>query len=117
MVMVSFGPTGYKVVRLPVVAAVRESSALDLQIFQFGQHHSDEETENVLIPDQIRISKPLDKLDPIQGIQTSHQDADRAAFSGDRCIAVLGVVGVRPDYHAQGRWLANPCPCAYTPMH
>lgn len=43
MVMVSFGPTGYKVVRLPVAAAVRESSTLDLQIFQFGQHHSDEE--------------------------------------------------------------------------
>ena len=117
MVMVSFGPTGYKVVRLPVVAAVRESSALDLQIFQFGQHHSDEETENVLIPDQIRVSKSLDKLDPIQGIQTSHQDADRAAVCGDCRHVALGTARLRPGHDAQGGRMANTCREANRSMH
>jgi hypothetical protein len=47
-----------------------------------------------------------------RGVQAPHQDANRAAQRRDRRHAVLGVARLRPDHHAQGRWLAEPRPAA-----
>ena len=41
-------------------------------------------------------------------IQTKDQDADRPAVRGHRCHVVLGTARLRPDQHAQSRWLAKP---------
>jgi putative transposase len=40
--------------------------------------------------------------------QAPHQDANRAALRRDRGHAVLGPARLRPDHHAQDRWLAEP---------
>ena len=40
-------------------------------------------------------------------VQAEDQNADRAAIGGYRCHVVLGVARLRPDQHAQGRWLAD----------
>ena len=42
-----------------------------------------------------------------RGVQAQDQDADRAAIGGHCRHAVLGAARVRPDQHAQGRWLAD----------
>ena len=43
-----------------------------------------------------------------RGVQAKDQDADRAAIRRHRRHAVLGAARLRPDQHAQGRWLADP---------
>jgi len=40
-------------------------------------------------------------------VQTAHQNSNRAAIRRHRSNAVLGAAGVRTDYHAKGRWLAD----------
>ena len=40
-------------------------------------------------------------------VQAPDQDADRATVRGHRRHAVLGAARLRPDQHAQGRWLAD----------
>jgi transposase-like protein len=42
-----------------------------------------------------------------RGVQATDKDADCAAISGHRGDAVLGFARLRPDQHAQGRWLEN----------
>ena|SRR5437899_2224015 len=42
-----------------------------------------------------------------RGVQTKDQDPDRAAVCRHRCHAVLGAACLRPNQHAQGRWLAD----------
>ena len=42
-----------------------------------------------------------------RGVQATDQDADRAAVGRHRRHAVLGAARLRPDQHAQGRWLAD----------
>src|ERR1043166_3387872 len=42
-----------------------------------------------------------------RGVQTPHQDPDRAAFGRYRRHAVLGSPRFRPDRPAQDRWLAD----------
>jgi putative transposase len=49
--------------------------------------------------------------------QAAHQDADRAALGRDRGDAVLGLARLRPDQHAQGRWMADPRPAASQEQH
>ena len=41
-----------------------------------------------------------------RGVQATDQDPDRAALRRHRGHAVLGAARLRPDQHAQGRWLA-----------
>ena len=43
-----------------------------------------------------------------RGIQAADQDANRAAQRRNRRHAVLGLAGLRADYHAKGRWLEQP---------
>src|SRR5207248_1825549 len=43
-------------------------------------------------------------------VQATRQDADPAAIGGHRGHAVLGLACLRPDQHAQGRWLAKRSP-------
>ncbi len=42
-----------------------------------------------------------------RGVQATDQDADRSDIGRHCRHAVLGVARLRPDQHAQGRWLAN----------
>ena len=42
-----------------------------------------------------------------RGVQTKDQDTNRAAICRHRRHAVLGAARLRPDQHAQGRWLAH----------
>ena len=42
-----------------------------------------------------------------RGVQTKDQDADRAAIGRYRRDVILGAACLRPDQHAQDRWLAD----------
>src|SRR6516165_10695419 len=44
-----------------------------------------------------------------RGVQTTNQNADRAAIGGHCGHAAVGVARLRPDQHAQDRWLALAC--------
>ena len=61
-----------------------------------------------LPPSQWRSARTTNAIERLhEEFKRQDQDADRAAVGGHRRHVVLGAARLRPDQHAQGRWLAD----------